>query len=179
MPPSWDHPRMRGEHFSQRVSMDDETGSSPHARGTLLPGQARGRPSGIIPACAGNTSADMSSSPFSRDHPRMRGEHGVIRCSILTSWGSSPHARGTPVRISVNQPVSGIIPACAGNTNGERFGPSVRRDHPRMRGEHIRRMVGRLLIGGSSPHARGTPSGSFRSCGCSRIIPACAGNTTR
>ena len=51
----WDHPRMRGEHQSAYCWRAAPTGSSPHARGTLIH-QAKGNIMiGIIPACAGNT----------------------------------------------------------------------------------------------------------------------------
>ena len=51
----WDHPRMCGEHFNAPEPMVFSWGSSPHVRGTLRPRSARSRPTGIIPACAGNT----------------------------------------------------------------------------------------------------------------------------
>ena len=50
-----DHPRMRGEHSVQVISIVSYSGSSPHARGTpcaYLPSKTG---HGIIPACAGNT----------------------------------------------------------------------------------------------------------------------------
>ena len=70
-----DHPRMRGEHWRERNRLFPLLGSSPHARGTLaLVGEKEGQ-SGIIPACAGNTTRRVCCVLFSRDHPRMRGEH--------------------------------------------------------------------------------------------------------
>ena len=97
--PKWprDHPRMRGEHHVRRRRHRLELG--------------------IIPACAGNTRQQRlgawrirGSSPHARgtrswckawscrrgDHPRMRGEH--------------------PPPLGGRERVSGIIPACAGNT---------------------------------------------------------------
>ena len=70
-----DHPRMRGEHQPEAIGMVLATGSSPHARGTLLAVQFRRVALGIIPACAGNTNAPMRYVPRNWDHPRMRGEH--------------------------------------------------------------------------------------------------------
>ena len=113
----WDHPRMRGEH--------DEHPALNHA--TLR----------IIPACAGSTLCPAStwiltsgSSPHARgalksgicpnttswDHPRMRGEHVVVRNLELA--------------------LDGIIPAYAGSTTVEPSKVAPLRDHPRMRGEH-------------------------------------------
>ena len=65
----------------------------------------------------------------------MRGEKGSYVRNVITSTGSSPHARG-------KGPVSGsliakfrIIPACAGKrTVRNRYGCG-KQDHPRMRGE--------------------------------------------
>ncbi len=52
--PSWDHPRMRGEHEVDHRASAAASGSSPHARGAF-PGQGSTRPRpGIIPACAGS-----------------------------------------------------------------------------------------------------------------------------
>ena len=73
--PTWDHPRMRGEHGSVTVPSRLSTGSSPHARGTRRPRHVPRTRRGIIPACAGNTSVGVTHWIRGRDHPRMRGEH--------------------------------------------------------------------------------------------------------
>ena len=72
---SGDHPRMRGEHLAFSSQSCGITGSSPHARGALLPFQLDGTSDGIIPACAGSTSRRALGSRRAWDHPRMRGEH--------------------------------------------------------------------------------------------------------
>ena len=46
-----------------------------------------------------------------------------------------------------------------------------------MRGEHKRRASHTRIIGGSSPHARGTRRAAWPAGPDRRIIPACAGNT--
>ena len=74
-PPPWDHPRMRGEHHWYPATTDDRTGSSPHARGTLVLTVLPLLQHGIIPACAGNTAITNDGTATFRDHPRMRGEH--------------------------------------------------------------------------------------------------------
>ena len=50
-----DHPRMRGEHFSESTTPDEPTGSSPHARGAPEGAVPLVEVPGIIPACAGST----------------------------------------------------------------------------------------------------------------------------
>src|SRR5690606_10914736 len=49
--------------------------------------------------------------------------------------------------------------------------------HPRMRGEHLLACLGVEVLGGSSPHARGTRTVTWSSGLLLRFIPACAGNT--
>ena len=93
--PSWDHPRMRGEHAHDRRILAAIRGSSPHARGTLCCRFRLFGRLGIIPACAGNTYGFYYAGDVIRDHPRMRGEHADMLLSPSSSWGSSPHARGT------------------------------------------------------------------------------------
>ena len=93
-----DHPRMRGEHQGTRQSIASKVGSSPHARGT--PGDLFVMQYGtrIIPACAGNTRSTVTNSRGRWDHPRMRGEHFFMPEDGHHPKGSSPHARGTPLR---------------------------------------------------------------------------------
>ena len=68
---------MRGEHGRTEDPTGWTRGSSPHARGTRLPCVIAFIMPGIIPACAGNTTAFDGESGMSEDHPRMRGEHDL------------------------------------------------------------------------------------------------------
>ena len=90
-----DHPRMRGEHRGRHCNHLRNTGSSPHARGTLAVPEFTTLACGIIPACAGNTLQNDIQNTWNRDHPRMRGEHLTDNEAHRTGEGSSPHARGT------------------------------------------------------------------------------------
>ena len=56
----------------------------------------------------------------------------------------------------------GIIPAYAGSTGALRSHCPVRRDHPRIRGEHAALDVEGLAALGSSPHTRGARVGRRR-----------------
>ena len=89
-----DHPRMRGEHNDELVRTVLVPGSSPHARGAPRGGDTREAVSGIIPACAGSTSTNGTTTVRTRDHPRMRGEHLSTPMMVWSARGSSPHARG-------------------------------------------------------------------------------------
>ena len=172
-----DHPRIRGEHRHGPERARGHEGSSPHTRGAhevaLL---ARVLP-GIIPACAGSTCIRPCAICASGDHPRMRGEHNGIAFCAMGQSGSSPHARGALARQISRDCDAGIIPACAGSTMAASPSLTPRRDHPRMRGEHISPLTRVLFSPGSSPHARGAPGHHQLGELLLGIIPACAGST--
>ena len=71
----------------------------------------------------------------------------------------------------------GIIPACAGNTPVSYSLSRPKKDHPRMRGEHLFYRLFCSMGRGSSPHARGTRQDPVFIISKIGIIPACAGNT--
>ena len=132
---------------------------------------------GITPAYAGNTPALQTHHRHRRDHPRLRGEHLIPPRSTSPKAGSPPLTRGTRTAASVRAWKSGITPAYAGNTGACTVLKYVKRDHPRLRGEHS--FVCELFsaISGSPPLTRGTPgivSSEIRRKG---ITPAYAGNT--
>ena len=154
-----DHPRIRGEHDG-REHRDDHDG-------------------GIIPAYAGNTVQFLKGPPLNvESSPHTRGTPPRPRSSSTTAW-DHPRIRGEHcASCSSCAPIQGIIPAYAGNTwsistvsvalvgssphtQGTRQRPvevgQGNRDHPRIRGEHVRLRV--------------------RVCGVGGIIPAYAGNT--
>ncbi len=108
----------------------------------------------------------------------MRGEHPVGVRMAHVYQGSSPHARGTHNSELVWIPSSGIIPACAGNTCKWPTCLAMKRDHPRMRGEHPVGVRMAHVYQGSSPHARGTRTSIIFELRGGGIIPACAGNTS-
>ena len=173
------HPRMRGEHFISTPTAPTASGSSPHARGARGVGVVDGGALRLIPACAGSTRAIRPACRSSTAHPRMRGEHYCRKHPAAEYRGSSPHARGALLGQRVDGVGDGLIPACAGSTSPKLQRSSASGAHPRMRGEHAATVKFLILSQGSSPHARGarTPgsSGGF----LARLIPACAGSTTR
>ena len=91
---------------------------------------------GIIPADAGNTTGPPHGRPWSEDHPRGCGEHDVLSHAFDPGAGSSPRMRGTQRESRRPVPVAGIIPADAGNTDGEHVLVAYGQDHPRGCGEH-------------------------------------------
>ena len=152
-----DHPRIRGEHWSQRDAFDRAKGSSPHTRGAPNPPEQHRR--------------------HPMDHPRIRGEHVVFSLDPHFRVGSSPHTRGARVTGVGGCLLVGIIPAYAGSTRRLSHPPGRRADHPRIRGEHVHIEAPRCPQMGSSPHTRGARMRRILSvCGI-RIIPAYAGST--
>ena len=177
----WDHPRVCGEHQSFHVSPAYTEGSSPRVRGTLEVHVGRPTVTGIIPACAGNTSQASARYDATWDHPRVCGEHAGEILDKLRKWGSSPRVRGTRQKMVPSRVNGRIIPACAGNTPRHRPAHSAlnARDHPRVCGEHREGAEDAGHRQGSSPRVRGTPAGLPCTRPISGIIPACAGNTIR
>ena len=66
---------MRGEHYQGIGEYYADLGSSPHARGAPDVAHHVLVARGIIPACAGSTTAGRLAALIRGDHPRMRGEH--------------------------------------------------------------------------------------------------------
>ena len=132
---------------------------------------------GIIPAYAGSTTILTCGAGTCADHPRIRGEHLACLKSSRNGRGSSPHTRGAhpSTRLSISHPR--IIPAYAGSTVPAQRQPFGRRDHPRIRGEHLVLPRRHPPYEGSSPHTRGAPVYIALTDLERRIIPAYAGST--
>ena len=90
----------------------------------------------IIPAHAGNTTAEKYKNLATRDHPRACGEHTDLQPVRLFDKGSSPRMRGTLPCFRKGPVETRIIPAHAGNTFSAQFADYFDKDHPRACGEH-------------------------------------------
>ena len=132
-----DHPRVCGEHC--------QGGASLHP------------PSGIIPAYAGSTFVAWAEEHADEDHPRVCGEHHARWHQKVAEKGSSPRMRGAPRTTCSTRCRSWIIPAYAGSTAHEVTRVDVRRDHPRVCGEHAHVHYAAVDSLGSSPRMRGAP----------------------
>ena len=111
-----DHPRSRGVYRWPCGWWSRRSGSSPLARGLPSASQTKQPNSRIIPARAGFTVPRHARRRDERDHPRSRGVYDIVGTVLDMVNGSSPLARGLPVR---PPPVRGrrrIIPARAGFT---------------------------------------------------------------
>ena len=93
----------------------DLDGSSPHTRGTLHLVSIDQLERRFIPAHAGNAFLVFISRPRIAVHPRTRGERGLKASLNRWRYGSSPHTRGTPVKVLGVPDAVRFIPAHAGN----------------------------------------------------------------
>ena len=132
---------------------------------------------GITPAYAGNTYVNDRAIVNDRDHPRLRGEHGLVCLRIWILCKSPPPTRGTRKRPSGVVLGIGITPAYAGNTFFRKAYKGAFWDHPRLRGEHLNQSQYQNNRQGSPPPTRGTPSPCPFITLPFRITPAYAGNT--
>ncbi len=171
------HPRERGEDSGILNSMPGGGGSSPRARGGRSVWPVRRRARGLIPASAGRTNAPRSLQRLSGAHPRERGEDSAVGEVEAGDGGSSPRARGGPERPRHGGRSAGLIPASAGRTSSGCCGVRVAGAHPRERGEDIPGATHEIDGQGSSPRARGGPSGPDRESRARGLIPASAGRT--
>src|SRR5690606_37209503 len=113
--------------------------------------------------------------PEPDEQQRPRNAHRITDLSNLLTSCSLFTFRTTGHSLSFR----GGIPACAGSTSRGLFLLLLRTDHPRVRGEHQQGAVPPAPEDGSSPRARGAPAPSTGLHSARRIIPACAGSTSR
>ena len=94
-----DHPRSRGVYFACVVRLVVFVGSSPLARGLLVPHPSPVGYPRIIPARAGFTHHRGGGWRPGGDHPRSRGVYLSHHANQPPRQGSSPLARGLRLRI--------------------------------------------------------------------------------
>ncbi len=177
-PPSWAHPRRRGEHDFERLFGSRVPGSSPQARGARQPARHVRHGVGLIPAGAGSTAAAPGRGSSPRAHPRRRGEHRLSWENHASSRGSSPQARGAlPHQVRAIL-LARLIPAGAGSTIPLSARDSATEAHPRRRGEHVGMTCIRPRASGSSPQARGALTDALWCPVVAGLIPAGAGSTS-
>ena len=175
--PPGDHPRSRGVYAGQDVTVGEERGSSPLARGLRRPTPAGSATPWIIPARAGFTGGAHRPRLGRGDHPRSRGVYRPLLSSATVGRGSSPLARGLLILSAARGTAVGIIPARAGFTSSARRTPRHSPDHPRSRGVYGAVPVELGATEGSSPLARGLQRSPDDREGRVGIIPARAGFT--
>ena len=133
----------------------------------------------IIPACAGQTYSPSSASSCPSDHPRVCGANVGVDVPGGREAGSSPRVRGKRPRRRPHHRRHRIIPACAGQTRPAGLNTNPSTDHPRVCGANSGGFGGGGPNPGSSPRVRGKHRRRRHHRLRRRIIPACAGQTTR
>ena len=121
--------------------------------------------------------ADVKTPP--EDHPRVCGEKFSLSRNCKGDSGSSPRVRGEDDGDLGCQADDGIIPACAGRRKSASNFAALPWDHPRVCGEKEELVIPWENYGGSSPRVRGEDPLRPKSFPRSRIIPACAGRSSR
>ena len=111
-----DHPRSRGVYQALNAADATLKGSSPLARGLRMLARPRMVTAWIIPARAGFTLPQIDMLVAHRDHPRSRGVYRRVEFLGGDLAGSSPLARGLPLRLHGVVQRLRIIPARAGFT---------------------------------------------------------------
>ena len=152
------HPRWRGEQNAPQLRWYVAVGSSPLARGTVIPDLIGVSIQRFIPAGAGNRADCVSPALAKPVHPRWRGEQSPKPLAGLDFPGSSPLARGTAFGWLYDHVEVRFIPAGAGNSLTTTSTP--------------------IRSCGSSPLARGTAEFWQLIALKPRFIPAGAGNRT-
>ncbi len=132
------------------------SGSSPRTRGTPEPLDLGGAAAQFIPADAGNATCSTESTCLFPVHPRGRGERSPCSSISFATGGSSPRARGTQLRVTVETLNLRFIPADAGNAAANSSASSAATVHPRGRGERLAAIAKIRRDNGSSPRTRGT-----------------------
>ena len=169
-------PRVRGEQNGGDLVKLHRTGSPPRARGAARDLVCVGRGSGITPACAGSSTGPAPAGSSPGDHPRVRGEQGLMRFTPQAGSGSPPRARGAGLVGQVAVAAHGITPACAGSSGRPGPGRRSSRDHPRVRGEQRGSADDGAGARGSPPRARGAVGLAGAEERAAWITPACAGS---
>ena len=149
------HPRSRGENRVMVSVPRLRTGSSPLTRGKLGRACDAGHVGRLIPAHAGKTSRVGSVCRERPAHPRSRGENASIGPPRPSDPGSSPLTRGKRSQARRHGVSGGLIPAHAGKTLTGSAARSIRRAHPRSRGENMLTRRSTTYLTGSSPLTRG------------------------
>ena len=101
-----DHPRVCGEQYVCRKCRRCNPGSSPRVRGADIVRKLLLTLHGIIPACAGSSSASLTALQRDWDHPRVCGEQWSCAGSLRTCTGSSPRVRGADLKIPAQNTLS-------------------------------------------------------------------------
>ena len=150
------HPRSRGAAWCQHRPSPPRSGPSPLTRGSPRPSFRCLRPSGPIPAHAGQPTVDKSTGGCPGAHPRSRGAAALLRRAWHHSQGPSPLTRGSHPPPTPTGRRRGPIPAHAGQPGPPGRLRAWTRAHPRSRGAAGYVLLSLSAPAGPSPLTRGS-----------------------
>ena len=137
------YPRSRGATTDAQNRRLWAMGLSPLARGNLDRYEALDRNTGPIPARAGQPASARARNPSRWAYPRSRGATVSSLDKAIQAQGLSPLARGNRMTLLVTEPITGPIPARAGQPFRGCQGALRPAAYPRSRGATSR---GQLVI---------------------------------
>ena len=111
-----DHPRVCGNHRTDKTQLPLFVGSPPRVREPRFLRPFHNRGSRITPACAGTTGYEQERYISGRDHPRVCGNHLYFISFLMLMIGSPPRVREPLFLFDLLKASSRITPACAGTT---------------------------------------------------------------
>jgi len=128
-------PRMRGDPPPYNYEANETIQSTPHARGSTLRGLVDENQIKVYPACAGIHPSAVIPKQAGDCLPRMRGDPPL--CVLLCPYTqeSTPHARGSTLRLRIFYNLKTVYPACAGIHLESNKEAAVNGSLPRMRGD--------------------------------------------
>ena len=175
-PAAWDHPRTRGEKWTQTSARGTAQRDHPRTRGEkahyfLPPFLVVGSP----PHTRGKVHDELHVGGQIGDHPRTRGEKYGDPIRYGRPLGSPPHTRGKDTGEGGKVGGLGITPAHAGKSWTYAPLPSFFGDPPRTRGEKRGDLHRDADAPGSPPHTRGKVLVELDDGIFHRITPAHAG----
>ena len=159
------YPRVCGGTRNRGAVESLAVGLSPRVRGNRLHRQGRAGRDGSIPACAGEPMSLLAPTRATTVYPRVC---GGTSCAILAygaSHGLSPRVRGNLRAALESCPVSGSIPACAGEPGRQRPRPARRTVYPRVCGGTSVGVQSVMAVPGLSPRVRGNLHRCAFACG--------------
>ena len=155
-------PRTRGGLPKNGARSPNEGRSSPHPRGSSQQVGRSPRPRRVVPAPAGVFRGRRPVGGVPRCRPRTRGGLPPLPAASPKGRASSPHPRGSSVRVAVGVHPEDVVPAPAGVFPGPRCVVARHPGRPRTRGG-LPQTCGPGPSGGrSSPHPRGSSLGEQR-----------------
>ena len=171
----WVYPRVCGGTRVRFVGQSPGAGLSPRVRGNRWGDDYAYAGLRSIPACAGEPRGRRILYGFVGVYPRVCGGTGSVAGGRLLADGLSPRVRGNRRNLPAPKPLSGSIPACAGEPTGIALPASRQRVYPRVCGGTGLTQDIHKGGHGLSPRVRGNLCPRWKGGWIARSIPACAG----